>query len=327
MPRCSQKTTNGTRCKGNGMENDGLLIMCATHLRIMGPLPSVAPAPVVSTPVSPPCTHKSTCDLTHEKCCECSDTRPIQKDGYVAYLNTYLADAELVSRHYYYCPSCKDRLTHREFSSIIAEMKDIVGIDDTARWYIDGLAKTHNAMIKDVKNRLVDAINTHVEWNFCVLDTLDHILSGRLAGMPEDRATWTGDDAKLNTLMNKVITIHKSMLTQPQKPVNPDRPETLEAAYGRIDELQKKISELEPKLAVAKSAAKQAAGACLWNSGCEDLCYHFGHCSDVMGDCWEPVYHESGLDGLKAHLRIMSNDNHNNKSCEDCTRWIESLHD
>jgi len=213
-------------------------------------------------------------------------------------------------------------LNQPQFDATIAEMKDIVGINDVAHYYLSSLKKAHKILV-DIPS---DGDISDANWKFHVDDTLDHILSSRLAGMPENRATWTGNDAKLNTLMNKLTTIHMAMLKQP-KATNPDRPETLEAAYTRIDELQKKISELEPKLAVAKSAAKQAAGACLWNSGCEDLCYHFGHCSDVMGDCWEPVYNESGLEGLKAHLRMVSNDNHNNKSCEDCTRWIESLHD
>jgi hypothetical protein len=112
------------------------------------------------------------------------------------------------------------------------------------------------------------------------------------------------------------------MLIKPA-PANPDRPDTLEAAYGRIDELQKKISELEPLLAVAKDATK----ACLWNSGCEDLCYHFGNCSDVMGDCWIPVYEEHGLEGLKKYLYNISNEYHDGKTCEDCDKWIDWLHD
>jgi len=70
------------------------------------PAPEPEPEPVPP----PPCTHKETCDLTHDKCCECSDERPIQQEGYLAYTNTLLADAILVPRHYYYCPKCKKRL-------------------------------------------------------------------------------------------------------------------------------------------------------------------------------------------------------------------------
>ena len=187
MTRCSQKTAKGLRCKSHGVEHDGKII-CATHLKHMMPeliplIPSAATAATAAPP--PPCTHKSTCDLTHDKCCECSDERPIQEEGYVAYINTHLADAVLVPRHYYYCPSCRERF---------------------------------------MKN-------------------------------------------------------------------------------------------------------KEAVYMSLWNSGCEELCYHFGLCSDVMGDCWEPVYDKSGLEGLKKDLRLLSKVEHNAEGCEDCKKWIESLHD
>ena len=143
-------------------------------------IPEPEPEPELVPP--PPCTHKETCDLTHEKCCECTDERPIQAEGYVAYINTYLTDAVLVPRNYYYCPSCKKRL-------------------------------------------------------------------------------------------------------------------------------------------------KEAAYITLWKSGCEDLCYHFGLCSDVMGDCWEPVYDKSGLEGLKKDLRLLSKVDDHGEECKYCKKWIENLHD
>jgi hypothetical protein len=202
-------------------------------------------------------------------------------------------------------------------------MMKIVGKDHIARFYLSSLTKTHKTFTEGLY-KLAPSSEKERHWAYAVNDTLDHILSSRLAGMPEDRATWTGKDAQLKTLMNKLTEIHKSMT---KSPLNPDRPATLAAAYEYIDQLQKKITELEPLLAASKEKAKGVALMSLWNSGCEDLCYHFGHCSDVMGDCWEPVYDESGLEGLKAHLRMVSNDNHNNKSCKDCTKWIESLHD
>ena len=185
MPRCTQKTAKGLRCKSNGVENDGEII-CSTHLRQLMPelIPVAEPEPEPA-PLPPPCTHTETCDLTHDKCCECSDERPIQEEGYVAYINTHLADAVLVPRHYYYCPSCKKRF---------------------------------------MKN-------------------------------------------------------------------------------------------------------KEAVYMSLWNSGCEELCYHFGLCSDVMGDCWEPVYDKSGLEGLKKDLRILSKVEHKDEECKNCEKWIESLHD
>ena len=180
MPRCSQKTAKGLRCKSNGVERDDIII-CSTHLKQMMPehIPALEQEP---EPLPPPCTHKETCDLTHDKCCECSDERPIQEEGYVAFINTHLADAILVPRHYYYCPSCKKRL-------------------------------------------------------------------------------------------------------------------------------------------------KQTAYTSLWNSGCEELCYHFGLCSDIMADCWEPVYDKSGLEGLKKDLRLLSKVEHKDKECKNCEKWIESLYD
>ena len=82
-------------------------------------------------------------------------------------------------------------------------------------------------------------------------------------------------------------------------------------------------AEAEAKMA---QKAKDDAYTSLWNSGCENLCYHFGLCSDVMGDCWEPVYNESGLEGLKKDLRILSKVEHNGEACEDCKKWIDGLH-
>jgi hypothetical protein len=325
MTRCSQKTAKGLRCKSHGAEHNGAII-CAVHLKQFDDMPPLIPMDIPAPLVTPPCTHKDKCDLTHEKCCQCSDTRPIQDAGYVAYLNPSLADAVLVSRHYYYCSSCKDLLTHQEFDSALSEMLRIIYPDYTARYYVSKLRTTHHILVKLFNDGISDCKTSETNWKFHVDDALDHILSTRLAGMPEDVATWTGKDAQLNILMNKLTQIHKSMLIKPAL-VNPDRPDTLEAAYGRIDELQKKISELEPLLAIAKAVAKDAAKACLWNSGCEDLCYHFGNCSDVMGDCWIPVYEEHGLEGLKKYLYNISNEYHDGKTCEDCDKWIDWLHD
>jgi len=52
------------------------------------------------------------CLWVKDKCCECMDKRPILKDkkGYRAYNNANLFDFSMVSRHYYYCGKCKERL-------------------------------------------------------------------------------------------------------------------------------------------------------------------------------------------------------------------------
>jgi hypothetical protein len=258
MPRCSEKTSKGLRCKANGLEHNGKII-CAIHLKDYEDMPDLIPV-TISSSVTP----------------------------------------------------------QDDFDNVIAEMMSIVGTDDIARIYISDLPKIHKCTLYD---------HGDANWNFVVSDTLDHIISSRLAGMPENVSTWTGEDAELNTLMNKLTSIHMSMLMQRQKPINPDRPDTLEAAYERIDELQKKIATLEPILAAAKEKAKEKALMSLWNSGCEDLCYHLGFCSDVMGDCWEPVYNESGLKGLKANLREESKHHHNGKACKECNETINRLHD
>jgi len=69
----------------------------------------------------------------------------------------------------------------------------------------------------------------------------------------------------------------------------------------------------------------------LWSSGLEDLCYHFGYCSDVMGDCWFPLYEEKGLNGLKKYLRSCSKQHHkehdDGKKCAECDEVIYRLHD
>jgi len=148
MPRCTQKTINGTRCKGNGVDHNGKII-CATHLKHMMPelIPVVAAVAVaVATPIII-CTHKNKCTTSTEKCCECSDIRPIEDYGYKSYNKRFSHEFTIVSRHHYYCFGCKKRLTHEEFDSTIAEMKKIVEDDISAQWYINQLAKLHNLIL------------------------------------------------------------------------------------------------------------------------------------------------------------------------------------
>jgi hypothetical protein len=286
-------------------------------------MPELIPVAEPNATPLPICNHKKNCTTSVEKCCECSDIRPIEEHGYKSYNKRFSEEFTIVSRHHYYCFGCKTRLNQEQFDTTIDEMKKIVGINDVANSYLSSLKKTHKILVDIPSDDKISEEN----WKFHVYDTLDHILSTRLAGMPENVSTWTGEDAELNTLMNKLTAIHMTMLKQRQKPINPDRPETLEAAYARIDELQKKIATLEPQLAAAKEKAKDAAKLSLWNSGCEDMCYHLGFCSDVMGDCWEPVYEKDGLDGLKKHLHEVSKHHHHGKACNECSETINRLHD
>jgi hypothetical protein len=149
-----------------------------------------------------------------DKCCECMDKRPILEDtkGYKAYNKANLVDFSLVSRHYYYCGKCKERL------------------------------KKHIVNSKD----------------------------------------------------------------------------------DEIAELKKIIAELEKKLAQKK---RDEAERNLLESGLEDLCYHLGYCSDVMGDCWFLIYKEKGLLYLKTQLFINEMLEHKGKPCKECENIIKNLSD
>jgi hypothetical protein len=67
-----------------------------------------------------------------DKCCECMDKRPIleNKKDYKAYNNANLVDFSMVSRHYYYCGKCKDRLTSVKEIEII-ELKNKFYVEET----------------------------------------------------------------------------------------------------------------------------------------------------------------------------------------------------
>ena len=154
------------------------------------------------------------CLWVKDKCCECNDKRLILEDtkGYKAYNKANLANFSMVSRHYYYCSKCKERLE-----------KPIVNSKD-----------------------------------------------------------------------------------------------------AEIAELKKKLAELEKELAQKK---REEAEQNLWESGLEDLCYHLGYCSDVMGDCWFPIYEEKGLLYLKSQLYIDARVEHKGKPCKECDDIIKNLSD
>ena len=67
----------------------------------------------------------------------------------------------------------------------------------------------------------------------------------------------------------------------------------------------------------------------LYITGLETLCYHFGYCSDVIGDVWLEMYDAYGLEGLKKDLRNTSDSFHNGNSnkCIVCRENIKNLHD
>lgn len=118
-----------------------------------------------------------------------------------------------------------------------------------------------------------------------------------------------------NIVQNRSIQTRSMYRAAAKKQLENSEPPKFD--WAKID------ADAEAKMAQKK---KDDAYTSLWNSGCEKLCYHFGFCSDIMGDCWEPVYDESGLEGLKRVLRNTSNRIHE-RVCEDCKKWINGLHD
>ena len=80
-------------------------------------------------------------------------------------------------------------------------------------------------------------------------------------------------------------------------------------------------------LALVAEAARDDIELALYNSGLETLCYHFGYCSDVVGDVWLEMYDAYGLEGLKEHLRNTSDCYHKGEKCNLCCEEIKNLHD
>jgi hypothetical protein len=130
------------------------------------------------------------------------------------------------------------------FDKRIEELKALVyrqGNNSELNWYIRGLADNHKRLVESVYDGNADLKYCALNWKYIVDDVLDHILSTRLAGMPEDPRQWKGKDAMINEVMTKITEIHNKMIT---KPTNPDRPTTLKSAHARIDELNLKLAEI-----------------------------------------------------------------------------------
>ena len=130
------------------------------------------------------------------------------------------------------------------FDKLIQDLKELVyhrGNNSELNWYIRGLADTHKRLVETVYDGNADLKYCALNWKYIVDDVLDHILSSRLAGMPEDPKQWEENDAKIYDAMMKITEIHNKMIN---KPTNPDRPITLKSAHARIDELNLKIAEI-----------------------------------------------------------------------------------
>lgn len=130
------------------------------------------------------------------------------------------------------------------FDKRIEELKALVchqGNNSELDWYIRGLAGNHKRLVESVYDGNADLKYCALNWKYIVDDVLDHILSSRLAGMPEDPKQWEENDRKIYKVITKITEIHNKMIT---KPTNPDRPTTLKSAHARIDELNLKLAEI-----------------------------------------------------------------------------------
>jgi hypothetical protein len=134
-------------------------------------------------------------------------------------------------------------MTQKDFDTVISKFKALMigKYEYDARWYISGLARTHTNLVAEVQKGTMSVKELHKTWESAVKDTLDHILSGPFGGMHKKKGVWTVKDAELNDLMKKLTKIHNAIM---KNPPNPDRPETLEAAYVRIDELNQQIEDI-----------------------------------------------------------------------------------
>lgn len=89
--------------------------------------------------------------------------------------------------------------------------------------------------------------------------------------------------------------------------------------------LKSKIDAYEKK---AEQAEKDARITKMLDTGLDEMVYHLGFCSDVLGDSWVPEYETGGLAGLKKILHESSTYAHGgNFECSTCDKFIASIHD
>ena len=106
--------------------------------------------------------------------------------------------------------------------------------------------------------------------------------------------------------------------------------DTHNAQKDEIEALKKQIAQHEKEAELANKVATQAEMDALitrmLDTGLDEMVYHLGFCSDVLGDSWVPEYEAGGLAGLKKILRESSTYVHG-KSCSTCDKFIGSIHD
>jgi hypothetical protein len=133
--------------------------------------------------------------------------------------------------------------------------------------------------------------------------------------------------------LNKQIAQHKKDM------LNLCRQSRLEADVRRsikegleydIDDLKKENAKLKKKYEAyekeAAQAEKDARIIRMLDTGLDEMVYHLGFCSDVLGDSWVPAYEAGGLAGLKKILRESSTYEHD-LPCSTCDKFIGSIHD
>lgn len=100
MPRCSQKTKSGKRCKKNTCQFG----RCTAHMKVFNKAYDNAP-PRIVIPEIRWCGHMG-CELWDKICCLCADKRP-HADIYMKYVDGY-GELPIGQRDDGYCPTCKD---------------------------------------------------------------------------------------------------------------------------------------------------------------------------------------------------------------------------
>ena len=239
-----------------------------------------------------------TCELWHDKCCKCSDTRPM-KDEYHAFNQSLLSRVAIVKRDYYYCPTCKK--TDYKKKNIVDAPKVDPQLD----------AKKLKEK-SDEQKEIIESLNKTIaiyEKKIAELEKENTTLRKNVAARQEKLET-------ISDLHNKIMDCHDRTIQTYDKIIT-----SLEEQNAT---LMKNMAELEKK---RDDANMEKRTQNLYDSGMGELVYHLGYCSDVIGDCWLPHYKTGGLNALKAALRNNSMWIHKNDKCEECRNTIDSIHD
>jgi gas vesicle protein len=151
------------------------------------------------------------------------------------------------------------------------------------------------------------------------------------------------ENDKFREAINRLVDTHNALADEldalKKDMLNLRKQSQLEADVSRaikegleydIDDLKKENAKLKKKYEAyekeAAQAEKDAPITKMLDTGLDEMVYHLGFCSDVLGDSWVPEYETGGLAGLKKILRESSMYVHG-KSCSTCDKFIGSIHD